>query len=205
MTPQALVQCRDCGHSVSTRAKVCPNCGRPRPQPTDWRSLIAASCLVIGLTYLCVRPEHDISEPAEVSYTPQEFSARLEAGAGCAELFEVRNALRDSATLEEFEKVNRELRAVGCRSGDDVRYTGPFRDASFTVREFRVYANVMKTPMGTSEKQALARAAEAEHFPPRLGRRIVEKVTAELSRLGRMGFAPEAQIRHAKDWKDELD
>jgi hypothetical protein len=51
-TPR-LRKCQDCGHDMSVRANVCPNCGadhtRPRPMTVrDWVvALILAAVLVV--------------------------------------------------------------------------------------------------------------------------------------------------------------
>jgi len=33
----ALSTCRECGHEISERAKICPNCGAPRPAIKEWK------------------------------------------------------------------------------------------------------------------------------------------------------------------------
>jgi RNA polymerase subunit RPABC4/transcription elongation factor Spt4 len=33
----ALISCRECGHEVSPSARVCPQCGAPRPGNPEWR------------------------------------------------------------------------------------------------------------------------------------------------------------------------
>lgn len=33
----ALVNCRECGHEVSTSALACPHCGAPRPGDLEWQ------------------------------------------------------------------------------------------------------------------------------------------------------------------------
>lgn len=49
------------------------------------------------------------------------FKQRLDAGAGCAELFEIRNSLDPKAT--DVVRMNNELRGIGCYSSSSVRST----------------------------------------------------------------------------------
>lgn len=36
-----LIKCEDCGHEMSDKAKVCPNCGWPNPRMERKTSVIA--------------------------------------------------------------------------------------------------------------------------------------------------------------------
>ena len=51
-----LTECKDCGHSVSKRARVCPSCGVDKPgvAPTDFARLFVAALVIVvgGVVYL---------------------------------------------------------------------------------------------------------------------------------------------------------
>jgi hypothetical protein len=94
------------------------------------------------------------------------FQDRLNAGATCEELFGIRNAVDPKSPL--IETMNQDLRAIGCYSMSSVRTdrktenneAGPgaihaVDSASFTVQDYRIYREVMATPMGVSESKAL--------------------------------------------------
>ena len=204
MASQKLTKCRDCGEVVSTRAKTCPHCGRPHPQPFDYRVLIGVVTLVL-VPYLCVQASKDDTKTEDHSpapYTHAVFLARLAGGADCEELYRIRNAVKGSG---QDESMTRQLGSISCTGPSASRYTGPFRDGKFTLREFRVYAQVATTSESVSEIEALRRAAKSQNYPPSKGESITRKVMAELTRLGRMGVPREAQIKHASDWKDEVE
>lgn len=48
----ALVDCRECGGQVSTRAKACPHCGDPRGRGGLWVKIWIGSTLLVGLLYI---------------------------------------------------------------------------------------------------------------------------------------------------------
>jgi hypothetical protein len=48
----ALVKCKECGHKVSTEAKICPSCGIKHPAPTRVSSM--AAVLIIGIFILTI-------------------------------------------------------------------------------------------------------------------------------------------------------
>ena len=44
----ALKTCRECGHKVSSEAKVCPNCGVKEPYQSPVRGLIFIAIVIIA-------------------------------------------------------------------------------------------------------------------------------------------------------------
>jgi hypothetical protein len=64
---------------------------------------------------------HDQSSGPSSSMNYIGFKQRLDAGAGCAELFEIRNSLDPKAT--DVVRMNNELRGIGCYSSSSVRST----------------------------------------------------------------------------------
>lgn len=49
----ALKTCRECGHKVSSEAKVCPNCGVKEPYQSPVRGLIFIAIVIIAIYKGC--------------------------------------------------------------------------------------------------------------------------------------------------------
>lgn len=62
---------------------------------------------------------HDQSSGPSASMNYIGFKQRLDAGAGCAELFEIRNLLDPKAS--DVARMNTELREIGCYSSSSIR------------------------------------------------------------------------------------
>jgi hypothetical protein len=139
------------------------------------------------------------------------FKQRLDAGAGCAELFEIRNSLDPKAS--DVVRMNNELREVGCYSSGSVRsITPPVAEktqsdknqvtASFTVNEYKMYRAVLNVPSSVPEQQALRNVANRYKISVEDLRKVVNKVQKNL--LDNKWFGtPESEIKHASDWKGE--
>ncbi|HKU75820.1 MAG TPA: hypothetical protein VJR02_18060 [Pyrinomonadaceae bacterium] len=139
------------------------------------------------------------------------FKQRLDAGAGCAELFEIRNSLDPKAS--DVVRMNKELRGIGCYSSSSVRSMTAstaektesdknLATATFTVNEYKMYRAVLNVPSSVSEQQALQNVAARYKIPAEDLRRVVNKVQKSLFDNKWFG-TPESEIQHASDWKGE--
>jgi hypothetical protein len=142
------------------------------------------------------------------------FKQRLDAGASCAELFEIRNSLDPKAMV--VVRMNEELREVGCYSSESVRSSTAStaektksddiqKDSptiTFTVNEYRIYRAVINVPSSVPEQQALQNVATQYKIPVEDVRKVVNKVQKSLFDNKWFG-TPESEIQHASDWKGE--
>lgn len=141
------------------------------------------------------------------------FRDRLNAGATCEELFGIRNAVDPKSPL--IERMNQDLRAIGCYSISSVRTdektqnneAGPeaasaANSTSFTVQEYRIYREVMGTPMDIPESKALESVSGKYGVSVDEARKSVNAVQEALSSNNWFG-TPESEIRRASDWKGE--
>lgn len=142
------------------------------------------------------------------------FKQRLDAGANCAELFEIRNSLDPKASV--VVRMNEELREIGCYSSgsvrsstasaaektksDEVQKAPP--TVTFTVNEYRMYRAVLNVPSSVPEQQALQNVAKQYKIPVEGLRRVVNKVQRSLFDNKWFG-TPESEIRRATDWNGE--
>ena len=73
-----LAKCKDCGHTVSKKAKVCPSCGvgKPGVPPTDIGRLIVISVVIVfgGIAYFNYL--NGIDELVNGTYTPTATTIR---------------------------------------------------------------------------------------------------------------------------------
>jgi len=142
------------------------------------------------------------------------FKQRLDAGASCAELFDIRNSL-DPKSPDKV-RMNEELRGIGCYSSssvrssaassaektksDNVQKTAPV--GAFTVNEYRMYGAVISVPLSASDQQALQNVSMRYKVPVEELRKMVNKVQKTLFYNEWFG-TPESEIRHASDWRGE--
>lgn len=142
------------------------------------------------------------------------FKQRLDAGASCAELFEIRNSLDPKASV--VVRLNEELRVIGCYSSgsvrsstvsaaentktDDVQKDQPA--VTFTVNEYKIYRAVINAPSSVPEQQALQNVARQHRMSVEGLRKVVNRVQKSLFDNKWLG-TPESEIRHASDWKGE--
>lgn len=121
------------------------------------------------------------------------FQDRLKAGATCEKLFGIRNAVDPKSPL--IEKMNHDLREVGCYSKSSVRTDqkaqsdrsasgspSALDSAGFTVQEYRIYREVMGTPMSVSESKALESVSRKYGVSVDEARASVNAVQKALSR-----------------------
>lgn len=140
------------------------------------------------------------------------FKQRLDAGASCAELFDIRNTLDPKSPV--VVRMNEELRGIGCYSSgsvrssagssaektksDNVPNTPPV--VSFTVNEYRMYRAVISVPSAVSEQQALQNVSRQYKVSVEELRKVVKKVQKTLFENKWFG-TPESEIQRASDWK----
>jgi hypothetical protein len=143
-----------------------------------------------------------------------EFKQRLDDGASCAELFDIRNSLDPKSPV--VVRINEELRGIGCYSSSSVRSNaGSSKEetisasvqktppvAFFTVNEYRMYRAVLNVPSSVSEQQALQNVSRQYKIPVDELRNVVNKVQKALFDNKWFG-SPESEIRRASDWRGE--
>ena len=139
------------------------------------------------------------------------FKQRLDAGAGCAELFEIRNSLDPKAS--DVVRMNEELRKIGCYSSSSGR-SGTVSvaektkseknpaTATFTVNEYKMYRAVLNVPSSVPEQQALQNVAKEYNISVEDLRKVVNRVQKTIFDNKWFG-TPESEIQHASDWKGE--
>jgi hypothetical protein len=145
------------------------------------------------------------------------FERRLQEGASCSELFEIRNA--QDPQSPQLERMNVALRGVGCYSANSVRETPQPAAAQsepavsqpqpivpvqpdaggFTVNQYRMYRTMIDTPMSVPEQQALNALARQHGISADSVRKVLRHVQTILTRNNWFG-TPDSEIRHASDW-----
>ena len=144
------------------------------------------------------------SAPHATSATPggTGFDARLQAGADCPELFELRNQLDPKSP----RVTNKALRDIGCFSSTSTRRSEESQNASggFTVVEYRIYRELIDAPMTVSDDQAKRTLAQKYDRTPDQIEDVVDQVSMELFRNDWFG-SPASEIRHASDWNGERE
>lgn len=138
------------------------------------------------------------------------FKQRLDAGATCGELFDVRKSF-DPASAD-LTRINADLRSVGCYSSSSARSSDLPAEAEsssetprgegYTVREYRMYRSLIDTPMSVPEDQAIQAIAQEHRVTADDVRISLRKVEGVLTRNRWFG-TPESEIRHASDWNGE--
>ena len=152
------------------------------------------TCVVI-LTAICVQA---CSADART-----QFVREFEAGADCPRLFELRNDAKRGASVALQEEMNTKLRSVQCFSSTSHRAAAvPPNTGSFTVQEYRMYREIISTPSTVPEAEALESIGWKYGVPSTAVHDAAERVQEAL--LSNNWFAsPDAEIRHAADWKGE--
>ena len=64
----ALKTCRECGHKVSSEAKVCPNCGVKEPYQSPVRGLIFIAIVIIAIYKGCSDDGSSASDNQKFSF-----------------------------------------------------------------------------------------------------------------------------------------
>ena len=137
-----------------------------------------------------------------------DFMRELEAGASCEELFAIRNSADPKSPI--ISRMNTELSSVGCHSSSSIRRpekqnvdSGVANDNSFTVNEYRIYRDLIGTPLSVPDEVALRNTSQKFGITPQETLATVDKVQNIIARNGWFR-KPEAEIRHASDWQGEF-
>jgi len=132
----------------------------------------------------------------------QKFMKAFGAGADCPQLFALRKEARPRSSVAEHADMTRQLRSVGCfsssskrRSDDNVSSVA----GSYTVREYRIYRDVVDAPLYMTETQALQMTARKFKTTPARAKASAEKVMRILSQSKWFGSRA-AEERRASDW-----
>ena len=138
--------------------------------------------------------------PQETAYL--KFLNAVEDGVGCPRLFALRDEAKRSTSVAQQADMNGKLRSAGCFSRTSKRRAmtaPPAKRETYTIREYRIYREVMDSPMYISESQALQRTARKFKTTPAHAKAVAEKVMRVLS--GNDWFGSRAsEERHASDW-----
>ena len=132
----------------------------------------------------------------------QKFMRGLDAGADCRRLYALRKEAQGHSSVAEQADMTRQLRSVGCFASTSTRRLKgdkPAATESFTVREYRIYREVVDTPLYMNEAQALERTARKFKTTPARAKASAEKVMRILSQNGWFGSRA-AEERRAADW-----
>jgi len=140
------------------------------------------------------------SEGQSSSY--EQFQREFTAGADCPRLFQLRNEAKVRATAMQAQEMNEKLRSVRCFSATSKRAATTTGDGGFTVKEYRIYRAIIGSPMSVPERQAVRNAAKKYGVTEAAAKKAADKVMDMLMR-NRWNATPEAEIRHASDWKGE--
>ena len=132
----------------------------------------------------------------------ERFQREFAAGADCPRLFQLRNEAKVRATAMQTQEMNEKLRSVRCFSATSKRAVSTTGDGAFTVKEYRIYRAIIGTPMSVSETQAVRNVAKKYGVTEAVAKKTADKVMNIIMR-NRWNATPEAEIRHASDWKGE--
>jgi hypothetical protein len=132
-----------------------------------------------------------------------QFAREFQSGADCPRLFELRNDAKRGASPVLQEEMNTRLRSVQCFSSTSKRAAvGPSNTASFTIQQYRIYREVITSPMSIPEAEVFDSVSRKHGVPSSVAHDAVDLVLQSLFKNG--WFAtPDAEIRHASDWNGE--
>ena len=131
----------------------------------------------------------------------QKFTRALETGADCPRLYALRTDARADSSVAEQADMTRQLRSVGCFSSTSRRRAERDRPVavSYTVREYRIYRDLVDAPLYMSETKALQQTARRFKTSPGRAKASAEKVAGILSQNNWFGSRA-AEERRASDW-----
>ena len=131
----------------------------------------------------------------------QRFTRALDAGAECSRLYALRKEARSDSSVAEQADMTRQLRSVGCFSSTSRRRADGDRPVagSYTVREYRIYRDLVDAPLYMSETQALQQTARRFDTTPARAKASAEKVARILSQNKWFGSRA-SEERRASDW-----
>ena len=134
----------------------------------------------------------------------QRFTRALDAGADCSRLYALRKEAQQGSSVAEQANMTRQLRSIGCFSSTSRRRTDGDRPVagSYTVREYRIYRDVVDAPLYMSETQAMRQTARRFNTTPARAKASAEKVARILSQNNWFGSRA-SEERRASDWAKE--
>lgn len=131
----------------------------------------------------------------------QKFTRALKAGADCSRLYALRKEAGSGSSVAEQADMTRQLRSIGCFSRTSKRRADNDRPVagSYTIREYRIYRDLVDAPLYMSETQALQQTARRFKTTPARAKASAEKVARILSQNDWFGSRA-AEERRASDW-----
>ena len=132
----------------------------------------------------------------------QRFQDAVNDGADCSRLFALRKEARGSTSMSQQAEMSRLLRAVGCVTATSKRRPAAPASATadtYTVREYRIYRDVVDAPQYLREADILQRAARKHKTTRAHVRATAEKVVRILAANDWFGSRA-SEERRASDW-----
>ena len=130
------------------------------------------------------------------------FEREFEAGADCPRLIELRNDARQTASVAAQEEMNTKLRLQCFGSTSQRAASVPPNTGNFTVQQYRLYREIISTPLSVPEGEAIRNAARNHGVSPPIAQEAAKHVQEVLS-SNNWFASPDAEIRHASDWNGE--
>ena len=131
----------------------------------------------------------------------QAFQAALREGADCSRLFALRKEARGSTSVSQQAEMSRLLRSVGCVTSTSKRRppTVSPKPETYTVRDYRIYRDVVDAPAYMTEGQVLQRTAKKYKTTRARVKASADKVLRILSDNDWFGSRA-SEERRASDW-----
>ena len=143
-----------------------------------------------------------VPQLAQESAPYDRFLAALRDEADCPKLHALRKQAQPSSSVAEQADMTRQMRSTGCIASTSKRAL-PGSDATrletYTVREYRIYREVVDAPHYMTDTQAIERSARKFKTTAARVKATAEKVTRILSQHEWAGSRA-AEERHASDW-----
>jgi hypothetical protein len=153
--------------------------------------------IVVILIFCCGVPQL-----AQESTAYDTFLAAVGDGADCRKLHALRKRAQPSSSVAEQTDMTRLLRSAGCITSTSERAlpgSEAGRPQTYTVREYRIYREVVDAPHYMAETQVIQMTARKFKTTASRVKATAEKVTRILSRSDWAGSRA-AEERHASDW-----
>ena len=131
----------------------------------------------------------------------QRFTRALDAGADCSRLYALRKEAQSGSSVAEQADMTRQLRSIGCFTSTSRRRADGDRPVagSYTVREYRIYRDVVDAQLYMSETEAMRQTARRFNTTPARAKASAEKVARILSQNKWFGSRA-SEERRASDW-----
>ena len=132
----------------------------------------------------------------------EKFLDALRSGADCPRLHALRKEARANSSVSEQAEMTRLVRSAGCITSTSKRRIAGSKATTpetYTIREYRIYREVVDAPHYMSDTQAIERSARKFKTTAARVKATAEKVTRILSENDWAGSRA-AEERHASDW-----